>query len=75
MMENTIVNSTSSPSQSKLAILLPQMKLQNSQGLIPRINQNNLNKFNKNHTIKGRVNSNNNIGITSHSFIQLLIDD
>ena len=33
------------------------------------------NKFNKNHTIKGRVNSNNNIGITSHSFIQLLIDD
>ena len=75
MMENTIVNSTSSPSQSKLAILLPQMKLQNSQGLIPRINQNNLNKFNKNHTIKGWVNSNNNIGITSHSFIQLLIDD
>ena len=53
MMENSVANSITSPSQSKLAILLPQMKLQNSQGLIPRVKENNLNKFSKNHTIKG----------------------
>ena len=61
-MENSIANIGGSPSQSKLAILLPQMKLQNSQGLIPRVNQNNLIKFNKNHTIKGRIYNSNIIG-------------